>query len=115
MVAIGMSQYVVLVVSWVITGGDGDADSTPDILVILASWGPTDGPPPDGVYVVDDNYNIVRRKYFKDSEQKTYKLYDFVRGIDESMPKNDKIGKEDIDKYFNDNNLEITECNKEEE
>ena len=45
-----------------------------------------------GVYVIDDDWNIVDRKCFEGAEQRNYDLNEFIRDIDKEMPESERLG-----------------------
>ena len=58
----------------------------------------------NGVYIVDDCFNIVGRKYFEGIEQNSYNLREMLISIDERQPEKDRIGEEGIDQYLKEGN-----------
>lgn len=50
----------------------------------------------NGMYIMDENWNIVDRKYFDGPEQEDYLLKEMLMEIDESMPDKSKLGEEFI-------------------
>lgn len=49
----------------------------------------------NGVYIIDDNWNIVERAYKRGFEQKEYDLEEFIKEIDNKQPENERIYKND--------------------
>ena len=47
----------------------------------------------NGVYIIED-WNIVDRYYYSDTEQDTYQLEDMLISIDERMPRDEQLGEE---------------------
>lgn len=55
----------------------------------------------NGMYIIDEHFNIVERKYFDDCvEQKKYPLYNFVKEVNNAQPKNEQFTEEKIDEWF---------------
>lgn len=54
----------------------------------------------NGVYVINKDFDIIERRFYKYSEQNNYKFEDFLIYIDELMPKNFQKGKDFILKYI---------------
>ena len=46
----------------------------------------------NGVYVIDNDWNIVERAFFEGAEQAEYDFYEVLKELDESMPEEDRIG-----------------------
>ena len=45
----------------------------------------------NGVYIIDDNFNIVDRKYYEGEEQTEYPLADMLASIDKAQPEGSKL------------------------
>lgn len=58
----------------------------------------------NGVYIVDDGFNIVGRKYHTGKEQNVYDLKEMMVEIDKRQPEKDRIGEEGIDQYLKEGN-----------
>ena len=51
----------------------------------------------NGVYIIE-GWDIVDREYFNGTEQNGYDLYEFLEGINERMPENERVDIADIRK-----------------
>mgnify|MGYP007069933479 CR=1 FL=1 len=45
----------------------------------------------NGIYLIDDNFNIVGRKYYEGMEQNIYPFKDMLLSIDKAQPEDDRI------------------------
>ncbi len=54
----------------------------------------------NGVYLIE-GWEIVGRQYFEGLEQDSYDLKEMLYEIDEAQPKQEQLGREEIDKYLN--------------
>ena len=54
----------------------------------------------NGVYVIDEDFSIIERKFNRSYEQSEYKFEEVLMYIDENMPKNMQKGKDFILKYL---------------
>lgn len=54
----------------------------------------------NGVYVIDADFKIIERMFFKGEEQEEYNFINFLLEIDENMPKRFQKGREFILKYL---------------
>lgn len=54
----------------------------------------------NGVYIIDDKYEIIGRMYAPIKEQNEYDFVEFLLGIDKEMPKHYRKGKDFILKYL---------------
>ena len=50
----------------------------------------------NGVYIIDDQFNIVDRLFFEGNEQRQYDLEEMIRDIDKAQPENDRLYKETV-------------------
>ena len=57
----------------------------------------------NGMYIFDENWDIVEREYFSGSEQEYYNLSLMLASLDDNMPKNSKLGYEAINKWLVEN------------
>ena len=57
----------------------------------------------NGVYLIDENWDIVGREYFSGVEQKYYDLSLMLAALDDNMPENSKLGYETINKWLVEN------------
>ena len=57
----------------------------------------------NGVYLIDENWDIVGREYFNGLEQKYYDLSLMLAALDDNMPENSKLGYETINKWLVEN------------
>ena len=56
----------------------------------------------NGMYIIDEHFNIVERKYFDDCvEQKEYPLKEMVIEVNNAQPKGEQFSMAEIDKWFN--------------
>jgi hypothetical protein len=55
----------------------------------------------NGMYIFNEDWEIVDRMYFDGAEQNEYDLKEFVLYLDSNMPKKQQIGTEKIEEYFN--------------
>ena len=54
----------------------------------------------NGVYYIDENYNITGRAFNERNEQREYNFNEFLLWIDDNMPKSKQRGKEHIESFI---------------
>ena len=63
-------------------------------------------PGDNGIYVIDDSFNIVDRVDYSGEEQSEYSLLEMLNSIDERQPEEGRLGEEKIEKLFEEMGLD---------
>lgn len=54
----------------------------------------------NGLYIIDDDWHIVGRKYFEGPEQAEYDLYEMLESINNHQPKSEQLSQEELKKGY---------------
>lgn len=66
-------------------------------------------PGDNGVYVVNDNFEIVDRPNYHYPEQREYKFDEFIYSIDEKQPKEDRLTPEQLENIIKEHAYEVVD------